>query len=171
MRESAPMGEFDLIARLVELIEGSGPDAGPAGPGRIVLGSGDDAAVTDPPGVTATSVDAFVEGVHFRRETASLASIGHKAIAAGLSDLAAMGAMPGEAYVQLGVPTDLDEPGALELGGGLADAAAANGVAVGGGGGARAPLPFLPGAGGGPAGPPPEPVPRARARPRGPPAR
>ncbi len=96
------MGEFDLIARLVELVAGAGgaPDAG----GRIVIGSGDDAAVTEPPGVTATSVDALVDGVHFRRETAPLESIGHKAIAAGLSDLAAMGATPGEAYVQLGVP-------------------------------------------------------------------
>src|SRR3954462_11413639 len=101
MTETAPMGEFDLIARLVELIQGSGADA-PPGPGRIVLGGGDDAAGTDPSGATATSVDAVVEGVHFRRETASLASIGHKAIAAGLSDLAAMGAIPGEAYVQLG---------------------------------------------------------------------
>lgn len=137
------MGEFDLIARLVELIEGSGGGVGPAGPGRIVLGSGDDAAVTEPSGATATSVDAFVEGVHFRRETAPLASIGHKAIAAGLSDLAAMGAIPGEAYIQLGVPTDLDEPGALALGGGLADAAAANGVAVVGGDVTRSPVLFL----------------------------
>src|SRR4051812_11837600 len=147
MTETAPMGEFDLIARLVELIQGSGADATP-GPGRIVLGSGDDAAVTDPSGATATSVDAFVEGVHFRRETASLASIGHKAIAAGLSDLAAMGAIPGEAYVQLGVPTDLDETGALELGGGPADGAAAYRGGGGGGGGARRPPPVLPAGGG-----------------------
>jgi thiamine-monophosphate kinase len=93
--------------------------------------------------VTATSVDALVEGVHFRRETAPLESIGHKAIAAGLSDLAAMGATPGEAYVQLGVPVDLDEPGALALGRGLAGAAAANEVAVVGGDVTRAPVLLL----------------------------
>jgi thiamine-monophosphate kinase len=137
------MGEFDLIARLVERIEGSGAGSAPDSHGRIVLGSGDDAAVTQPPGVTATSVDAFVEGVHFRRETTSLGSVGHKAIAAALSDLAAMGAIPGEAYVQLGIPPDLDETGAMELGGGLADAAAADGIAVVGGDVTRSPVLFL----------------------------
>jgi thiamine-monophosphate kinase len=139
--DSAPLGEFDLIARLVELIEGAGASS-QDGSDRVLIGSGDDAAVTEPGGVTATSVDALVEGVHFRRETAPLRSIGHKAIAAGLSDLAAMGATPGEAYVQLGVPADLDEAGAMELGGGLAAAAAANGVAVVGGDVTRAPALF-----------------------------
>src|SRR6476620_377442 len=128
MTDSAPLGEFDLIARLVELVEDAG--AAPERGGRIVIGSGDDAAVTDPPGVTATSVDALVDGVHFRRETASLESVGHKALAAALSDLAAMGAAPGEAYVQLGVPDDLDEAGCLELGEGLAQVAAEHDVAV-----------------------------------------
>jgi len=135
------MGEFDLIARLVELVRGAG--AAPESGGRVIIGSGDDAAVTEPARVTATSVDALVEGVHFRRETAPLESVGHKAIAAALSDLAAMGAAPGEAYVQLGVPTDLDEAGAVELGKGLAAAAAANGVAVVGGDVTRAPVLFL----------------------------
>ena len=76
------LGEFDLIARLVEVVEearrGHAGRAEPAAP--VLVGSGDDAAVTAPPGVTATSVDAFVEGVHFRRDTASLASIGRKAV-------------------------------------------------------------------------------------------
>ena len=51
-----------------------------------------------------TSVDAFVDGVHFRRETAPRRSIGRKALASALSDLAAMGAEPGEAYVTIGIP-------------------------------------------------------------------
>jgi thiamine-monophosphate kinase len=139
--ENAPFGEFELIARLVGLAEDAG--AGSDGGGRVLIGSGDDAAVTDPPGVTATSVDALVEGVHFRREAAPLGSIGHKAIAAGLSDLAAMGATAGEAYVQLGVPPDLDEPRAMELGSGLAAAAAAYEVAVVGGDVTRAPVLFV----------------------------
>ena len=54
-----PMGEFELLAKLRERL----PPAGP----RVRLGSGDDAAVTVPGGATATSVDAIVDGVHFRR--------------------------------------------------------------------------------------------------------
>jgi thiamine-monophosphate kinase len=99
------MGEFELLARIRERL----PPAAP----RVHLGSGDDAAISVPGGATATSVDALVEGVHFRRDQASLAQIGGKALATALSDLAAMGAEPGEAYVVLGIPEDLDEKGCL----------------------------------------------------------
>jgi len=129
------MGEFELLARVWERL----PQAGP----RVTLGSGDDAAVTLPGGATATTVDAFVDGVHFRREWSSLAQIGHKALAAALSDLAAMGAQPGEAYVCLGVPTDLDEDGCLELLDGMAALAAATGTTLAGGDLTRAPALLL----------------------------
>ncbi len=105
------MGEFDLIAALRSRLPQEG--------GRLLLGSGDDAAVTSPEGVTATSVDAIVEGVHFRRPQSSPEAIGRRALATALSDLAAMGAAPGEAYVVLGVPEDLDEAGCLALLAGL----------------------------------------------------
>ena len=108
------MGEFELLARLRERLPAPGP--------RVRLGMGDDAAVTVPGGATATSVDAIVDGVHFRREQASLGQIGRKALATALSDLAAMGAEPGEAYVVLGVPPDLDEDGCIELLDGIAGA-------------------------------------------------
>jgi thiamine-monophosphate kinase len=126
------MGEFELLARIRERL----PPAGT----RLRLGSGDDAAISVPGGATATSVDALVEGVHFRREHASLAQIGHKALATALSDLAAMGAEPGEAYVALGVPEDLGEDGCLELLDGLAALAAATGVSLAGGDVTRAPV-------------------------------
>ena len=51
-----------------------------------------------------------------------------------------MGAVPGEAYVQLGVPDDLDQEGCLELGEGLAQVAAEHDVAVLGGDVTRAPV-------------------------------
>lgn len=126
------MGEFELLARVRERL-------GPPGP-RIRVGSGDDAAVTVPGGATATSVDALVEGVHFRREWATLAQIGRKALATALSDLAAMGAEPGEAYVAVGVPPGLDEHGCLELVGGIVDLAAATGTTLAGGDIVRAPV-------------------------------
>lgn len=121
--------EFELIGLLRERLAAAGPVDG----GRVVLGSGDDAAVTVPGGATATSVDAVVEGVHFRRETFPARSIGAKALAAALSDLAAMGAAPGEAYVQLGLPAGLAESDLVELADGLAALALAEGVTVAGG--------------------------------------
>jgi thiamine-monophosphate kinase len=125
------MSEFELLARMRERLPPPGP--------RVRVGSGDDAAVTVPGGTTVTSVDALVDGVHFRRDQASLAQIGAKALAAALSDLAAMAAEPGEAYVVLGVPPDLDEDGCLELLDGLTELAVATGTSLAGGDVTRAP--------------------------------
>jgi thiamine-monophosphate kinase len=119
------MGEFELLARLRELL--------PPHSSRVRVGIGDDAAVSVPEGATATSVDAIVEGVHFRREQQELPEIGRRGLAAALSDLAAMGAVPGEAYVTLGVPPDLDEEGCLAIFAGIAGLAAETGTTLAGG--------------------------------------
>ncbi len=129
------MGEFELLARIRERLPADGP--------RIHLGSGDDASIAVPGGATATSVDAVVEGIHFSRETATPAQIGHKALATALSDLAAMGAEAGEAYVALGVPPDLDEGGCIELLDGLLALAATTEVSIAGGDVSRAEELFL----------------------------
>jgi len=125
------MGEFELLARMRERL--------PAAGHRLLLGSGDDAAIAAPQGATATSVDTLVDGVHFRREWSSLPQIGRKALATALSDLAAMGAEPGEAYVALGAPPDIDEEGCLELVEGMIELATATGTALAGGDLTRAP--------------------------------
>ena len=125
------MGEFELLAKLRERLPPPGP--------RVRVASGDDAAVTLPGGATATSVDALLDGVHFHREQATLAQIGRKALATALSDLAAMGAEPGEAYVVLGAPADLGEDGCLELIDGIAALAAETGTTLAGGDVTRAP--------------------------------
>ena len=58
-----------------------------------------------PAGARSRRVDAMVDGVHFRLgRPAAPADAGHRALAGALSDLAAMGADPGEAYVVLGLP-------------------------------------------------------------------
>jgi len=125
------MGEFELLARLRERL----PPAGP----RVRLGSGDDAAVTVPGGATATSVDAIVDGVHFRRDEAPPQAIGRKALATALSDLAAMGTEAGEAYVVLGAPPDLGEEEFDALLEGLLALAAETGTTLAGGDLTRAP--------------------------------
>jgi thiamine-monophosphate kinase len=135
-------GEFDLIERLRSLAEVDGA-AGATGERRVALASGDDAAVTVPGGATATSVDALVEGVHFTLDTSPPRSVGRKAMAAGLSDLAAMGAEPGEAYVIVGIPEAIEEPELLEVGAGLVEVAATHGVAILGGDVTRAPVLWL----------------------------
>src|SRR6478609_9403922 len=129
--ENGGMGEFELLARIRERL--------PADKPRIRLGSGDDAAVTVPGAATATSVDALVEGVHFSRDSASLAQIGHKALAAALSDLAAMGAEAGEAYVVLGVPPELSEGEFLSILDGMLRLAGETGTTLAGGDLTRAP--------------------------------
>jgi thiamine-monophosphate kinase len=125
------VGEFELLDRIRARLPQPGP--------HVRLGSGDDAAVTVPAGATATSVDALIDGVHFRREWSSPEQIGAKALAVALSDLAAMGAEPGEAYVVLGIPTDLDEEGCLELLDGIVRVAEEAGTTLAGGDVTRAP--------------------------------
>jgi len=84
---------------------------------RVVRGIGDDAAVVRARALCVTSVDAFIEGVHFLLEEgwASAEEVGHRAMAGALSDLAAMGAEPGEAYLVLALPAGFGEERALEL--------------------------------------------------------
>jgi thiamine-monophosphate kinase len=92
--------------------------AGTLTPGsRVLRGPGDDAAVVRAGRLSVTSVDAMIEGVHFRlgEGWASPQEVGRRALAGALSDLAAMGARPGEAYMVLGLPADFGEDRALEL--------------------------------------------------------
>jgi thiamine-monophosphate kinase len=119
------MREHDLIAALRELLAVRGE--------RVVRASGDDAAVVRAAGVAVTSIDSVVDGVHFERATHSLADVGHKALARGLSDLAAMGAEPGEAYVALTVPEDLSRADGVELVRAMEELAAATGTTIAGG--------------------------------------
>jgi thiamine-monophosphate kinase len=120
------MGELSLIASIERALSARG--------GRLLRGPGDDAAVVRADGAVAvTSVDAMVEGVHFKLDTHSPADIGHKALAAALSDLAAMGARPGEAYVALGLRPDFGEKNALELVQAMEQLADRTGTAIAGG--------------------------------------
>jgi thiamine-monophosphate kinase len=83
----------------------------------VVRGIGDDAAVIRARPWCVVSVDAMVDGVHFRLREGwvTAADVGHRALTAALSDLAAMGAEPGEAFLVLGLPAGFGEEQALEL--------------------------------------------------------
>jgi thiamine-monophosphate kinase len=120
-----PASEFDLIAAINARL----PTAGP----RVRVGSGDDAAVIESDRPSAVSVDAIVDGVHFRLADFGAVAVGRKALAAGLSDLAAMGALAGEAYVVVGAPEDLGDEELLGIAEGLAEVASRDQVAIAGG--------------------------------------
>ena len=117
------MGELELIAAIETALADRS--------GRLVRWTGDDAAVTRARPFAVTSIDTLVDGVHFRRATHGLRDIGWKALATALSDLAAMGAEPGESYVSVVLPADVGEP--LELIHGMEEVASESGVTIAGG--------------------------------------
>ena len=125
-----PLAELELI----RAIESALADRS----GRLVRWTGDDAAVTRARPFAVTSIDTLVDGVHFERATHSAADIGWKALATALSDIAAMGAEAGEAYVSVVLPGDFEDP--LELVRGMEELASACGVTIAGGDVAHGPV-------------------------------
>jgi thiamine-monophosphate kinase len=119
------VGELSFIATVRELLGEPG--------GRVLTGPGDDAAVVRADGVAVTSIDTVVDGVHFELATHSPGDIGHKALATALSDLAAMAAEPGEAYVSLALPEGFGEEAAAELVRAMRALAGRSGTTIAGG--------------------------------------
>jgi thiamine-monophosphate kinase len=100
---------------------------------RLVRWIGDDAAVVRSRPFAVTSIDSIADGVHFELSTHSPADIGWKALAQALSDLAAMGAEAGQAYVSLALPGELAAEAVLDLVGGMEELAAVSGTTIAGG--------------------------------------
>jgi len=112
------LGEFGLIDRIERLASGlSASD--------VVLGIGDDAALlrTRPGEDLALSSDALVERVHFRLDREDARKVGRRALVAGLSDLAAMGARPLGFTLALAAPPSRELRVVLGLVRGLLDVA------------------------------------------------
>ena len=122
------MRELELIESLEQVLV---PRA--AGAAAVVRWLGDDASVVRGRGYAVTSVDTVVDGVHFRSSQLTPAEIGHRALGSALSDLAAMGASPGEAYLALALPPGLELDDAVALVQGARDLADECGVTVAGG--------------------------------------
>ncbi|MDA1001185.1 MAG: thiamine-phosphate kinase [bacterium] len=108
MNQDAPqsagdLGEFALIERLRGLLS---PDVSA---GDVIVGNGDDAAVVDAGGgkCWVLTCDVQVQGEHFPRKGISGYSVGQKALAVNISDIAAMGGAPRFAIVSLGIPAKL----------------------------------------------------------------
>jgi thiamine-monophosphate kinase len=119
------MRELELIDALEQALGAPGP--------RVLRWLGDDASVVRGQGYAVTSVDTLVDGVHFRSGQLSPAEIGHRALATALSDLAAMAAPAGEAYLALGLPPGINTAEALALVRGAQAVAEQAGATIAGG--------------------------------------
>ena len=126
------LSEFELIDRY---FRGCG-----AKRADVRLGVGDDAALLECPAGTelVAAVDTLVAGVHFPHGSPP-ASIGHRALAVNLSDLAAMGARPAWALLALTLPR-VEESWLAEFAAGMAALARAHDVALVGGDTTSGPL-------------------------------
>jgi len=97
-----PMSEKALIARIRrKAVQGR----------SLVVGIGDDSAVLKirDGHQTLVTTDFSLEGVHFRREWHPPESVGHRCLARGLSDIAAMGGEPVAAFLSLALPRKLPQ--------------------------------------------------------------
>jgi thiamine-monophosphate kinase len=121
------IGEFGLIDRLQRQL----PPAG----AEVVVGPGDDAAaVRGPEGkLILLTADVLIEGIHFDRRIHGFEDIGWRAMAANISDIAAMGGRPGHALVSICLPDDVTVEQVEEIYRGMADLAGECGCGIIGG--------------------------------------
>ncbi len=117
--------EEEFLALIDEYFPGQGSG--------LLLGRGDDCAVLQCRDRLCVSSDFFLEGVHFSRDYFSPQDIGHKGLAANLSDIAAMGATPEGFLLNLLLPQDLPEDFWPQYFRGLADLAGEYGIYLAGG--------------------------------------
>jgi thiamine-monophosphate kinase len=127
------VGERALIAAFEELLHNRSE--------RVVRWVGDYAAVVRSRPLQVVSVDTMVDGVHFRLDHPHVhpADAGWRALAGALSDIAAMGAAAGEAYVSMGSPAGFGEDAATQCVRGMEALAEQTGVTICGGDVTRAP--------------------------------
>lgn len=125
------MTEDELVAAIAALCR---PSAS-LSTASVKLGIGDDAALWQPSRShrSAISSDMLVEGVHFTLTAMTLEDVGWRAMAANISDLAAMGARPVLGTVAVGVPGTMSADDVLRLYRGLVGCAARAKLAIAGG--------------------------------------
>lgn len=121
------MPERQFLARLRSAKQSRNP--------KVELGIGDDCAILQlPPGQeTLITTDFSLEAVHFRRDWQSPECIGHRCLARGLSDIAAMGGNPVAAFLSLALPRELPHRWVDGFFAGLLKLARRHGVQLAGG--------------------------------------
>ena len=148
---AVPLPEKALIAEIRRLAGSARPR--PADrqadrsvrPTSISAGIGDDCAVLRlPPGQESlVTTDFSLEGIHFRRDWHPPESVGHRCLARGLSDIAAMGGEPVAAFLSLALPRDLPQAWLRRFLRGLITLARKFGVTLAGGDTSESPAGIL----------------------------
>ncbi|WP_448576481.1 thiamine-phosphate kinase [Thermomicrobium sp.] len=128
------VGEEELIEQIARLVSDRA--------NRVSIGIGDDAAVWRPRAghELVITTDTLIERVHFRLEWTDWEALGHKSLAVNLSDIAAMGAIPRLAVVDLAVRGTERDRDIADFYRGLRALARRFGVAIVGGDTTRSPL-------------------------------
>jgi len=135
---SVVIAEKVLIARIRQLAK-AGANA------AVLTGIGDDCAVLRLDRRSEKKIDTLVttdfsrEGVHFRRDWHTPESVGHRCLARGLSDIAAMGGEPVAAFLSLALPRDLPRTWVERFSNGLLGLATRHGLTLAGGDTAESP--------------------------------
>jgi thiamine-monophosphate kinase len=121
------IGEFGFIERIAHRTRAVSPS--------VVKGIGDDCAVIESPGpdLLLVTTDLLVERVHFLLDWYDPKTLGAKALAVNISDIAACGGIPLDAFVSLAIPDHVDVEFLDALYAGMSETAERYGVHILGG--------------------------------------
>jgi thiamine-monophosphate kinase len=131
---SEHLTEEDIISLITGML--AGQEASP----DLLLGPGDDCALFQAEGPLAATTDMLVENIHFSTRYMNFWEIGYRAMAANLSDLAAMGARPRYGLLSLGLAEPPQAGQVKDLLKGMLDLAARHGLLLIGGDTVKAPV-------------------------------
>ena len=135
MDASGSSGEFEFI-RKIQSMFASSPN--------VIQSGGDDCAVLRVGNrIQVISTDAFVQDIHFNLDWASPHDVGWKAVAAALSDIAAMGAQPQFILTSLAAPKSWPNDDLMGMYEGIQEAASAFEAVVIGGDTTRSPAALM----------------------------
>jgi len=127
------LGEFGMI-ELLSKMAGDRAGGRTAAGQPLILGIGDDASVWQGgSSIQMATVDSLVQDVHFTLATTPWEDLGWRAMAANLSDIAAMGGVPEYALVSLALPGDTEVEDVIALYRGMIELAQRFNVVLAGG--------------------------------------